>query len=40
MNNNVTILKSRPISYLLNKLRNKNTNNKDFMIYGDRLMRM
>ncbi len=40
MNNNVTILNSRPISYLLNKLRNKNTNNKDFMIYGDRLMRM
>jgi|TARA_B100001971_G_scaffold48708_1_gene44063 uracil phosphoribosyltransferase len=40
MKNKVTILQSRPISYLLNKLRNKNTNNKDFVIYGDRLMKI
>jgi len=40
MEHKVTILQSRPISYLLNKLRNKNTNHKDFVIYGDRLMKI
>ena len=40
MNNQITILESRAIFYLLSKLRDKNTQSKDFMIYGDRLMRI
>jgi len=37
---NVTILDSRAVNLLLNKLRDKNTGCKEFNIYGDRLMRI
>jgi len=37
---NVDILESRSISLLLTKLRDKNTNCKEFNFYGDRLMRI
>lgn len=36
----VTVINTRAVSLLLTKLRNKETNAKDFMIYGDRLMRI
>eukprot|EP00794_Sanderia_malayensis_P003069 gene3069-3533_t len=36
----ITIVKTRASDYLLTKLRNKDTTAKDFMIYGDRLMRI
>jgi len=37
---NVTVVNSRSVNYLLTKLRNKDTKAKDFMVYGDRLMRI
>ena len=40
MNKQVTVVESRAIFYLLSKLRDKNTISKEFMIYGDRLMRI
>ena len=36
----VTVLNTRATSLLLTKLRDRDTNAKDFMIYGDRLMRI
>ncbi|XP_065053114.1 uncharacterized protein LOC135682244 [Rhopilema esculentum] len=36
----VTVLKTRAVNYLLTKLRDKETCAKDFMIHGDRLMRI
>lgn len=36
----VTVIETKAVSYLLTKLRNKETNAKDFMIHGDRLMRI
>ncbi len=36
----ITVVKTRASSFLLTKLRNKDTDAKDFMIYGDRLMRI
>lgn len=37
---NVTVIESRAVNYLLMKLRCKNTQGRDFMVYGDRLMRI
>ena len=36
----VTIVNTKAVSYLLTKLRDKKTSTKDFMIHGDRLMRI
>ena len=36
----VTIVNTKAVSYLLTKLRDKETGAKDFMIHGDRLMRI
>jgi len=35
-----TVIKSRAVDYLLMKLRCKHTKGKEFMVYGDRLMRI
>ena len=40
MDENVTVLNSKAVDLLLMKIRNKNTNTKDFTFYGDRLMRI
>lgn len=37
---NVTVLNSKAVEFLLTKLRNRKTNCKDFNFYGDRLMRI
>ncbi len=37
---NVAVINSRSVDYLLTKLRNRETQGKDFMVYGDRLMRI
>lgn len=37
---NVTVIDSRAVNYLLTMLRNKDTESKEFMVYGDRLMRI
>jgi len=39
-NDNVTVIKSRPVQYLLMKLRDRNTVGREFMVYADRLMRL
>lgn len=36
----VTVVSMKAVSFLLTKLRNKDTSAKDFMIHGDRLMRI
>ena len=36
----VTIVGTKSVNYLLTKLRDKDTSSKDFMIHGDRLMRI
>ena len=40
MNEQVTVLHSRAVKFLLTKVRNKDTECKDFTFYGDRLMRI
>jgi len=35
-----TVIKSRAVNFLLTKLRCKETSGRDFMVYGDRLMRL
>jgi len=39
-NYGATVIDSRAVDYLLMKLRSKNTKGKEFMVYGDRLMRI
>jgi uracil phosphoribosyltransferase len=39
-NDNVTVINSRPVQYLLMKLRDKETQGRDFMVFADRLMRL
>ena len=36
----LTVIQSRAVQYLLMKCRDKNTKGKEFMVYGDRLMRI
>merc|ERR1711936_615142 len=35
-----TVINSRAVNFLLTKLRCKETSGRDFMVYGDRLMRL